>query len=70
MPELTAALLRAYSHFACRGYRDAGLLLAAAVRDDRAFARAALEAFLADRELAGEDATVAISVVDALDEEA
>lgn len=70
MPELVDSLLQAYSHLAARGYRDAGLLLAAALAyelaDKAAFVRAALEAFEHERAFAGEDAAALDQVAQTL----
>jgi hypothetical protein len=62
--DLVWTLLEAYRHFASNGYRDAGLLLAAAlaVAVDRtggvSFARQCLAVFEAGRVFAGDDATL------------
>lgn len=59
MPELTRSLLEAYSHFAARDERHAGLLLAAALAYELGgkaeFARAAVDAFLDVRAFYDED---------------
>ncbi len=69
MPEQVTALLRAYRHFACHGYRDAALLGLAALALElghHAFAEAALTVFEEDREFYGEDAEVLAAVWAAL----